>query len=188
MRTRGRVSIAITTRRTTPYKHVDPDGRNPKLIVDFALNVALNLVTTGELGLMSAAKDTALGALNPVKTIQTAGRLIGALSKGSAGAAKLVAHPSQRAARRAAEREAGMGKHGAREALPDQKPHPGSQSPQGDPGVRTEARSTDTGNIVHHDASGHRDGNIPPHYGVDSPGKPTTHHTYPSDHDPSTNR
>jgi len=103
--------------------------------------------------------------------------------------AKIVQHPSKRAARRAAEREAGMGKHGGREVLPQQELHPGSQAPQGPRGTRTEVRSTDTGNVVHHDPYGHKDGNIPPHYGVDhADGSPTTHHTYPTTHDPETNR
>ena len=103
------------------------------------------------------------------------------------GTADIVSHPSQRAARRAAERQAGMGRHGGREQLPDQPLRPGSRSPQGDPGVRTETRSTDTGRTVHHDPYGHRDGSIPPHYGVDGPDG-TTHHTYPTSHDPRTNR
>lgn len=70
--------------------------------------------------------------------------------------------------------------------LPDQPLRPGSRSPQGDPGVRTEVRSTDTGRTVHHDPYGHKKDNIRPHYGVDGPGG-TTHHTY-SNHDPQENR
>jgi uncharacterized protein RhaS with RHS repeats len=62
-----------------PYKYTDPDGRSPKLLVDFGLNVALNVLTTGELGLASAAKETLVGALNPAKTVQTAVKLGGAL-------------------------------------------------------------------------------------------------------------
>ncbi|MDW6002749.1 RHS repeat-associated core domain-containing protein [Vibrio mangrovi] len=98
-----------------------------------------------------------------------------------------VPHPSKKAARRAAERQAGMGKHGGREQLPDKPSRPGSRSPQGDPGVRTEVRSTDTGRTVHHDPYGHKKDNVPPHYGVDTPGS-TTHHTYPSTHNPQNNR
>ncbi len=105
------------------------------------------------------------------------------------GASRVVHHPSQRAARRAAEREAGMGRHGGREVLPDQPLRPGSQSPQGAPGSRTEVRSRDTGRTVHHDPYGHRDGGMPPHYGVEGPGMVgTTHHVYPTAHDPRTNR
>lgn len=96
-------------------------------------------------------------------------------------------HPSQKAARRAAERQAGMGKHGGRKQLPDQPSRPGSKEPQGDPGVRTEVSSIDTGRTVHHDPYGHKKDNIPPHYGVDTPGG-TTHHTYPSTHNPQNNR
>ena len=80
-----------------------------------------------------------------------------------------------------------MGKHGQRENLPDKPSRPGSKAPEGDPGVRTEVRSVDTGLTVHHDQYGHKKGNIGPHYGVDSPGG-TTHHTYPTNHDPQNNR
>ena len=99
----------------------------------------------------------------------------------------IVNHPSKKASRRAALRQAGMGKHGGREQLPDKPLRSGSRSPQGDPGVRTEVRSTDTGRTVHHDPYGHKANNIPPHYGVDTPGG-TTHHTYPTTHNPQLNR
>ena len=62
-----------------PYKYTDPDGNNPKLLADFALNVALNVATTGELGLALAAKETVTGALNPAKTLKTAEKLYSAL-------------------------------------------------------------------------------------------------------------
>ena len=62
-----------------PYKYTDPDGNNPKLLADFALNVALNVATTGELGLALAAKETITGALNPAKTLKTAEKLYSAL-------------------------------------------------------------------------------------------------------------
>jgi hypothetical protein len=109
----------------------------------------------------------------------------------------IVGHPSQPAARRAADRDAGMGVHGGREELPDQPLRAGSQSPTGERGVRTETKSTDTGDVVHHDPYGTRydDGTVtPPHYGVDRnpagprAGEPAVHHTYPSDHDPTNNR
>lgn len=102
---------------------------------------------------------------------------------------EIIEHGSQRAARRAADRDAGMGKHGGREQLPALRP--GFQATEGPRGVRTETRSTDTGNTVHHDPNGTRynDGTAtPPHYGVDTPGQPTRHHTYPTDHNPKTNR
>jgi hypothetical protein len=68
---------------------------------------------------------------------------------------------------------------------------PGSQAPTGPRGTRTEVQSTDTGDIVHHDPYGTRyqDGSVtPPHYGVERDGQPTIHQTYPSPHDPRTNR
>jgi RHS repeat-associated protein len=107
---------------------------------------------------------------------------------------RIVEHPSQRAARRAAEREAGMGRNGGRQQLPDQPLHPGSQSPEGPRGVRTEVQSTDTGRIVHHDPFGNHFADNPsqsvgPHYGVEGPGiDGTTHHVYPTTHDTSLNR
>lgn len=64
-----------------PYKFVDPDGRNPKLLLDFGLNVALNVATTGEFGLMLAAKETVSGALNPAKSLKTAQKLYVALKR-----------------------------------------------------------------------------------------------------------
>jgi len=107
----------------------------------------------------------------------------------------IVAHPSEAAAKRAAERQAGMGKHGGREILPPEPLAAGSRSPQGPIGEHTSVRSTDTGGIVHHDPFGHlivdKDGSttiIPPHFGVELPGQPTVHHTYPTNHDPRTNR
>lgn len=62
-------------------------------------------------------------------------------------------------------------------------------------GHTTEVRSTDTGDVVHHDSNGHKfsDGpNIKPHYGVNpGGGKQTkTHHTYDrkDNHDPKDNK
>lgn len=62
-----------------PYKFTDPDGRNPKMLLDFGLNVALNVATTGELGLAMAAKETISGMLNPAKSLKTAQKLYSAL-------------------------------------------------------------------------------------------------------------
>ncbi|MGC4070548.1 MAG: RHS repeat-associated core domain-containing protein [Polyangiaceae bacterium] len=113
---------------------------------------------------------------------------------GCGGTSNTIHHPSKRAARRAAERDAGMGRHGGRRRLPDQELHPGSQAPQGPRGVRTETESTDTGRVVHHDPYGNNFPDDPsqtvgPHYGVEGPGiDGTIHHTYPSEHDPRTNR
>jgi hypothetical protein len=87
-----------------------------------------------------------------------------------------------------------MGKHGARERLPDQPLHPGSQAPEGPRGVRTEVRDPNTGRVVHHDPYGnyYKDSpsqSVGPHYGVEGPGLDgTSHHTYPSTHDMSKNR
>lgn len=106
----------------------------------------------------------------------------------------IIPHDTERQARRAAERDAGMGRHGPREErVEDYKP--GSRSPAGDPGRRrvTENSSDPPGRrrSVEHDRYGHRfpDGStIPPHYGSRTPGQPTRHHTYPSPHNPQNNR
>ena len=64
-----------------PYKYNDPDGNNPKLFVDFTLNVTLNYVTTGSPNILGAASETAKGALNPLKTLQTAKKLYATYTK-----------------------------------------------------------------------------------------------------------
>ena len=138
---------------------------------------------------------TATGGYDPrdpttfVRLLIHSGPIGGEKPSGGGSEPRVVQHPSEWAARRAAEREAGMGKHGIREALPDEPLRPGSQAPTGDPGVRTQIRSPRTGRTVHHDPYGHKSGNIPPHYGVEGPGvQGTTHHTYPTTHDPRSNR
>ena len=123
---------------------------------------------------------------------------------GLTGAPHIVEHQSEAAARRAALRDANIpvGDPG-RHAITQEESRPGSKSPMGDPGMRTEIRDSalpqQTAPAAHHDPFGHRiedknpDGSttvttIPPHWGVDRPGGGTIHHTYPSDHDPNTNR
>ena len=64
-----------------PYKYVDPDGANPKLIADFALNVTFNYLTTGKANLLGAAQETIVGALNPAKTFNKAKRIVGIVQK-----------------------------------------------------------------------------------------------------------
>lgn len=64
-----------------PYKFTDPDGGNPKLLADFALNLAINYVTTGNIGVTSAARDTLEGAFNPIKTLEKANKLGGIIYK-----------------------------------------------------------------------------------------------------------
>lgn len=101
-----------------------------------------------------------------------------------------VPHASEGAARRAALREAGIpaGTPPTRAVASN----PGSQAPTGPRGTRSEWDPvSDAGVGAHHDPYGHLfpDGStIKPHYGVDIPGKPTVHHTYPTAHDPTLNR
>jgi Pretoxin HINT domain len=109
----------------------------------------------------------------------------------------IVPHPNQRAAKRAAFREANIPLSGGGINTPPDRLielRPGSRSPQGNPGIRSEWDGP-TGAIVHHDPYGNNypDANPPtfigPHYGVEFPdGRPERHHTYPSPHDPRNNR
>ncbi|MDH3273691.1 MAG: polymorphic toxin-type HINT domain-containing protein [Gammaproteobacteria bacterium] len=68
-----------------PYKYNDPDGQflnfAVKFVADVALNVAVNYVTTGEANVSGALKESALGVLNPAKSVQKARVLVKALNK-----------------------------------------------------------------------------------------------------------
>jgi RHS repeat-associated protein len=68
-----------------PYKYVDPDGEflnfAAKFVLDVALGVAINYATTGSLGIGMALKDSAMGILNPAKTLAKAGKLASLLAK-----------------------------------------------------------------------------------------------------------
>ena len=64
-----------------PYTYVDPDGENPKLFIDFGLNVALNIVATGKPQLANAVRDTVRGALNPLRTVKNIARLARVVAK-----------------------------------------------------------------------------------------------------------
>jgi RHS repeat-associated protein len=68
-----------------PYKYVDPDGEllnfALKFVFDVAINVALNYVTTGEMNVGGALKESALGILNPAKGLANGGKLVMALTK-----------------------------------------------------------------------------------------------------------
>ena len=62
-----------------PYKYVDPDGEllnfALKFVFDVAINIAINYVTTGEMNVGGALKESALGILNPAKSMANVGRL-----------------------------------------------------------------------------------------------------------------
>jgi hypothetical protein len=70
---------------------------------------------------------------------------------GPDGACLKVQHISERAAHRAAERSAGMGRHRARTPLESESYRPGSDSPTGLRGVRKRVESPETGLRVVHD-------------------------------------
>ena len=67
-----------------PYKYVDPDGEflnfAAKFILDGAINVALNYVTTGEMNIGGALKETAIGLINPIPG-KNFGKLVLAMKK-----------------------------------------------------------------------------------------------------------
>jgi len=102
----------------------------------------------------------------------------------------VVMHPSKRAARYAAQRDAGMGIHG--DIIRTTEDFREGSRPRGAAGDRHIMESSRTGIKVHHDPYGHKYSQtdlIGPHYGVDYPDdRSTMHHLYPSNHDPSTNR
>ena len=67
-----------------PYKYVDPDGEflnfAAKFVLDVGVNIAFNYVTTGQLDVGGALKESAVGILNPAKTVAKAGKLVKVLS------------------------------------------------------------------------------------------------------------
>lgn len=63
-----------------PVNHTDPNGEW-KFLVDFALEVAIQYVTTGEIDLVDAAIETGKGALNPAKTAANMVKLAKVLAK-----------------------------------------------------------------------------------------------------------
>lgn len=90
-----------------PYKYVDPDGEflnfAAKFVLDVGINVAFNYVTTGQMDVGGALKESAVGILNPAKTLVKAGKLAKALAKTKKGAqaasdgVKRVRHYTNRA-------------------------------------------------------------------------------------------
>jgi RHS repeat-associated protein len=68
-----------------PYKYVDPDGEflnfAAKFVLDVGVNIAFNYVTTGQMDVGGALKESAIGILNPAKTVAKVGKLASALAK-----------------------------------------------------------------------------------------------------------
>ncbi len=68
-----------------PYKYVDPDGEflnfAAKFVLDVGVNVAFNYVTTGQMDVGGALKESAIGILNPAKTVAKVGKLAKVLAK-----------------------------------------------------------------------------------------------------------
>ena len=67
-----------------PINLVDPDGNNPKIIGDFALNLAIAYATEGKLSwsaVRGAAVETAKDAVNPMATVNKMKKLAGVIKK-----------------------------------------------------------------------------------------------------------
>jgi RHS repeat-associated protein len=68
-----------------PYKYVDPDGEflnfAAKFVLDVGINVAFNYVTTGQMDVGGALKESAVGIFNPAKTVAKAGELLALAAK-----------------------------------------------------------------------------------------------------------
>jgi uncharacterized protein RhaS with RHS repeats len=68
-----------------PYKYTDPNGEflnfAVKFVADVAVGAALNYVTTGSVNLSGAIKESALGVLNPAKSVQKIKKLAQAIKK-----------------------------------------------------------------------------------------------------------
>ncbi len=82
-----------------PLNKTDPTGNCPtciKLAGDFALEIAIQYVTTGEIDFAGAAVETAMGAFNPARTAQKVAQL---------GKAVRAAQKAERTAARAAKTE-----------------------------------------------------------------------------------
>jgi RHS repeat-associated protein len=101
-----------------PYKYVDPDGEFlnfvAKFVLDVGINVAVNYITTGELNVGGALKESALGLVNPAKFMASAGKLAMVMKKadkvapGSSGFAAKAARGGAADANRAASRAKGI--------------------------------------------------------------------------------
>jgi len=119
-----------------PYKYVDPDGEfvnfAAKFVLDVGVNIAFNYVTTGQLDVGGALKESAVGILNPAKTVAKLGKLANAVAKAekkthgiTSGASKLTGdgdrviyrmgtskESASRLGRKAQEAEDAIGIHG----------------------------------------------------------------------------
>ncbi|WP_086930527.1 RHS repeat domain-containing protein [Agarilytica rhodophyticola] len=98
-----------------PYRYVDPDGGNPKLILDFALNVGFNYMTTGSLGFSTALLNTAKDAVNPLATLNKIHKL-----------GKLAVAVQKVNKKIAAAKPAGKVQKGGKPTLPDSAWHKNS--------------------------------------------------------------
>lgn len=97
-----------------PYTFNDPDGEFAnflaKAALDFALEVAVQVATTGEVDLGAAAIETAKGLVNPAKTLQRV-RVLAKIASSSRKAAKAATFAANKA-KGAAGEAAALGKRG----------------------------------------------------------------------------
>jgi RHS repeat-associated protein len=96
--------------------------------------------------------------------------------------------PSESAARRAAFRNSGIGKHGGSDYIPETFSEGSGHPFKGTQQERPVWKSKDTGFSVAHDMYGHKDFNVPPHYNMYDLEGNSYHYFYPSSYDWTLNR
>jgi RHS repeat-associated protein len=202
-----------------PMRYTDPSGQCVGPVIVYCVGVgakalfdAATVVIGGYLiydGMQQIAA-TGAGTLMalPIEGTGVAGASVGGAGElagvtGAGDDVPLQAPPGtdveplqpESAARRAADRYAGWGKHGTRPPAEEEAFHDvnsRSKSPQGSPGTRTVWRDPKTGVEMHHDPYGNyypeTDTGVGPHYGVKREGQPVKHFPYRSKHNPRTNR
>ncbi|MCF2946471.1 polymorphic toxin-type HINT domain-containing protein, partial [Paenibacillus tarimensis] len=95
--------------------------------------------------------------------------------------------PTERAAKRAAYRDAGIGKHGKRKPVHEQL-NPGSRHPHKSSNQTRDAWLSEKGHKVAHDRYGHKDPFDTPHFNVYFKDGRNYHYYYPSSYNPSRNK
>jgi hypothetical protein len=183
--------------RNNPVNHADPDGN---WIVDaffLAVDVGtfLSHPSFGNAGWIlldvgSFADPTGVGSttIHAFKVAHEAEEVVHAVDVGKNLNEAHKFYNSERAARRAAFRDAGIGKHGGCEYVPREFNEGSRHAYKGTKQVRQRWKSIDTGKVVAHDRYGHKSNPFAgPHYNVYSR-HGSTHYYYPSRHNPLTNR
>jgi RHS repeat-associated protein len=72
-----------------PVNKTDPTGEFGKFVLDVGLEVAVQVASGQDVDIGAAVTNAALGALNPVRTIQNAAKVLSAVSKAGRGGNRL---------------------------------------------------------------------------------------------------